>query len=558
MPAFLELWLPLVGCTLLALAHKIYGAGRDDAVPVLILLAAEAVTAVLWGIYWMVLYPAYFTPFRHLPTPAVSISYPTVTFVPRRVLKWATQKRSWLRGNRTKLLADNPWIEVGDAVRTLPNTGLIRYYETFSREVLVVTSVDAIREMNSVKPYDFGHPKQVKYMLGRITSSNFNFLSEHGHKIFRKNLRPAFTVQHTKKLVPVVWQKSQEMVQLIQEQLEATPDAVVDLRDYIRRTMWDTSGLAMFGHDFETLSHPERGIRDRFALLLAEFSGPAWVRLVMYFFDLRPLVSALSPLVTRATRLGKALVDVRAAIEGVVADNEKSFRAAGKEDLNITSISVASGVFPHTELVDNGMLFLTAGPNSTGTAIEWALYELGRRPAMQTRLREEIRAGLGTANDGVDIGSKLASLPFLNAVCSEVIRCYPFVPLSPKVTERDTTLLGVRLLKDTPLAVPVEALNRDPALWGADADDFNPERWLGDGDRALTGGASSNFAMLSFGAGPNICIGQNQARAFLACCVAAVVQQFVVRLANEDTAGRLRAAPYKKSEEGPLARLTPV
>ncbi len=97
--------------------------------------------------------------------------------------KDSPQKRSWLCGNRSKLLPDNPWIEVGEAVRTLPNNGLIRFYEAFSREVLVVTSVDAIKEMNSVKPYDFGHPKQVKYMLGRITSSSFNFLSEHGHKV---------------------------------------------------------------------------------------------------------------------------------------------------------------------------------------------------------------------------------------------------------------------------------------------------------------------------------------------------------------------------------------
>ena len=68
-------------------------------------------------------------------------------------------------------------------MKTVPNKGLIRFYEAFSREVLVITSVDAIKEINSVKPYDFGHPKQVKYMLGRITSSNFNFLSEHGHKV---------------------------------------------------------------------------------------------------------------------------------------------------------------------------------------------------------------------------------------------------------------------------------------------------------------------------------------------------------------------------------------
>lgn len=375
--------------------------------------------------------------------------------------------------------------------------------------------------------------------------------------MFRKHLRPAFTVQHTRKLVPAVWDKAQEMMQLVEEELRVNPAAAIDLRDYIRRVMWDTSGLAMFGHDFQTLSHPGRGIRDRFALLLSEFSGPAWVRLSMYFVDLRPVITLLSPLL-KATQLGKALGYVRGAVDKVVADSEERYKSAGKEDLDITSVSVASGIFPHDELIDNGMLFLTAGPNSTGTAIEWAFYELSRRPEMQKRLRAEVNASLGPSSASGDIGQKLAGLPYLNAICSEIIRCYPFVPLSPKVTEKDTTLLGVKLPKGTPLAVPVEALNRDTTLWGPDADEFNPERWLGDGDRALTGGAPSNFAMLSFGAGPNICIGQNQARAFLACCVAAVVQRFDVTLANAETAGVLRIAPYKKSEEGPIVRLKKV
>jgi cytochrome P450 len=255
------------------------------------------------------------------------------------------------------------------------------------------------------------------------------------------------------------------------------------------------------------------------------------------------------------TSLGKALTYVRGAVSDVVSQNESNYSKMGKEDLNITSVSVASGIFPHNELIDNGMLFLTAGPNSTGTAIEWGIYELGRRPEMQKRLRAEILSACPKDFDDFDdVGSRLASLAYLNAICSEIIRCYPFVPLSPKVTEKDTTLLGARLPKGTALAVPVEALNRDPALWGPDADEFNPDRWMG-AENALTGGATNNFAMLSFGAGPNICIGQSQARAFLACVLAAVVQRFEITLANAETAGLLRAAPFKKSEEGPMLKL---
>ncbi|ORY67812.1 cytochrome P450 [Pseudomassariella vexata] len=535
MPTFLEIWLPLWACTSSALLFK-YLTDPSGAKPVTTLLTLELCSLGLWAIYWMILYPSYFTPFRHLPTPP---------------------GRSWLYGNRNKFIPDNAWEDVRTVIETLPNNGLIRYYEAFSREVLLVTNIEAIKEMNSVKPFDFGHPKQVKYMLGRITSSKFNFLSEHGHKLFRKHLRPAFTVTHTKKLMPAMWKKSGEMVRIIETELQRNPETVIDFRDYIRRVMWDTSGVVMMGHDFQTLGDPDGGIRDRFAKLLAEFSGPAWIRLIMYYIDLRPILTFLSPLFMK-TSLGRSLNYIRHNIWQVVAQKEDKFRKTGSlqkyDDLDITSVSVESGIFPTSELIDNGMLFLTAGPNSTGTAIEWALYELGRRPEMQKRLRSEIIDGCPVSMAADEIGPKLQSLPYLSAVCNEVIRCYPFVPLSPKVVEKDTTLLGERVPKDTAIQVAVEFFNRDTKLWGPDGDEFNPDRWLGE-DASTTGGAISNFAMLSFGAGPNICIGQNQARAMLACLVAAIVRRFDIQLANAETAGKLRPAPFKKSEEGIMAKL---
>ena len=200
--------------------------------------------------------------------------------------------------------------------------------------------------------------------------------------------------------------------------------------------------------------------------------------------------------------------------------------------------------FPTEELVDNGMLFLTAGPNSTGTAVEWAIYELARHPKMQTRLREEINSYLSSAESSTEaeLLHNLQSLPYLRAVCSEVIRHYPFVPLSPRVAERDTTLLGEHIPKGTIILTPVEAFNHDESLWGPNADVFNPDRWMGEGEGS--GGAASNYAMLSFGAGPGACIGQMYARAMIAFLTATLIREFEIELVNADTAGELGAAPF--------------
>lgn len=71
MPAFLEIWLPLVACTTVVLFYKSF-TDHDAVGTISSLLAIELGSLGLWAIYWMVLYPAYFTPFRHLPTPPVS------------------------------------------------------------------------------------------------------------------------------------------------------------------------------------------------------------------------------------------------------------------------------------------------------------------------------------------------------------------------------------------------------------------------------------------------------------------------------------------------------
>jgi len=75
------------------------------------------------------------------------------------------------------------------------------------------------------------------------------------------------------------------------------------------------------------------------------------------------------------------------------------------------------------------------------------------------------------------------------------------------------------------------ATNRDPQLWGNDAANLIPERWI-DGDVAPDGSkvdgkpnnhgrASSNYALLTFLHGPGSCIGQGFAKAELRDLLAA-------------------------------------
>ena len=75
-------------------------------------------------------------------------------------------------------------------------------------------------------------------------------------------------------------------------------------------------------------------------------------------------------------------------------------------------------------------------------------------------------------------------------------------------------------------------INRLPALWGADAEDFKPDRWMKEG-AANTGGAGSHYSFLTFLHGPRSCIGQGFAKTELKYLMSAMVLKFEMEMADK-------------------------
>ena len=85
----------------------------------------------------------------------------------------------------------------------------------------------------------------------------------------------------------------------------------------------------------------------------------------------------------------------------------------------------------------------------------------------------------------------------------ESMRLHPASPVSMRVALENVTLKsGVEISIGDEVAIRLDAVNRDPSIWGADADLFNPLRLVPDG--AMPWG-------LSFGHGLHACLGQELA-----------------------------------------------
>ncbi|ODM16149.1 hypothetical protein SI65_08583 [Aspergillus cristatus] len=168
-----------------------------------------------------------------------------------------------------------------------------------------------------------------------------------------------------------------------------------------------------------------------------------------------------------------------------------------------------------------------------------AIYSLAKHSDIQTRLRKEIRNNLPSISSSTSTSTSetisaqtLDSLPYLNAVTNEVIRYHPSVPATVRIATRPTTIANRPIPTNTSLMISPHILNLSPEFWGPDAEHFNPDRWLDaeTGRANNTGGARSNYAMLTFLQGPRSCIGQGFARAELACLIAGLAGRFDITL----------------------------
>jgi len=407
-------------------------------------------------------------------------------------------------------------------------------------ERLLITSPKALAEVLTTKNYEFQKPSNVRFNLGRLLGVGLLLAEGDEHKAQRRKLLPAFGFRHVKNLYPIFWSKSRECVEAMTKevQLEAGKNpaadgkatAVMEVGSWASRVTLDIIGVTGLGRDFGAIANPSNELNQTYQKVFkptrqAQILGILQLILPARLLDLLP--------VKRNHDVHSAAHIIRATCADLI--REKRQRQALKEptDLDILSVALESGYFSDENLVDQLMTFLAAGHETTASAMTWAVYLLARHPEMQTRLRAEVRERLPSiseADGGKTISSfDIDNMPYLNAVCNEVLRYYSPVPLTLREAAVDTTIQGQFIPKGTHMMLSPWAVNKSESLWGPDAREFNPDRWIPkfEGDKnAASGGATSNYAFMTFLHGPRSCIGQAFAKGEFACLVAAWVGRF--------------------------------
>jgi len=149
-------------------------------------------------------------------------------------------------------------------------------------------------------------------------------------------------------------------------------------------------------------------------------------------------------------------------------------------------------------------------------------------PEIQTRAQDELDVVVGRFR--TPTFADAPNLPYIQAMVKESLRWRTALPLGvPHSTIEDDWYEGMFIPKGTMCMANLWQCNLDPALYGDDAADFNPGRFLDEHGKLIPGPVETHEDVHStYGFGRRACVGKHAANETLFISIATVL--WAVRL----------------------------
>jgi len=183
---------------------------------------------------------------------------------------------------------------------------------------------------------------------------------------------------------------------------------------------------------------------------------------------------------------------------------------------------------------------VNAGSDTIGSTLRALFYYLSKNRSTLDELVKELQHAQqsGKLSAPLPTWSECQKLPYLNAVIKEAIRMNPALalPMERVVPASGLQIDDIFLPKGTVVGINPWVLHRDKRIFGHDAEEWQPRRWLDvDAEKVKY----MDHHILSFGAGKRSCLGKNIAMLELTKVVPALLLRYDMRLANPEKEWRL-------------------
>nr|QWK52380.1 cytochrome P450 96A2-2 [Isatis tinctoria] len=177
-------------------------------------------------------------------------------------------------------------------------------------------------------------------------------------------------------------------------------------------------------------------------------------------------------------------------------------------------------------LRDTILAFILAGRDTTASALTWFFWLLSENPQVINKIRQEIINTEMSRTGNVE--ENLEKLVYLHGALCESMRLYPPVSFGRKSSVKSDVLpSGHKVNANTKIIVCLYALGRMRKVWGEDALEFKPERWISE-----NGGLrhEPSYKYLAFNSGPRTCLGKHLAMTQMKIVAMEILQNYDIKV----------------------------
>lgn len=181
-----------------------------------------------------------------------------------------------------------------------------------------------------------------------------------------------------------------------------------------------------------------------------------------------------------------------------------------------------------TDVRNIAVAALGAGRDTSADTMSWLLHTLTLHPRVETKLRTELLEKLpklAVSPTYVPSMDEVQSLVYLEATIRELLRLQTPVPFTMRECVHDTVFSdGTFVPKGTNVGMCHFGAARRPEVWGPDAAEFKPERFIDVKTGKLLNTPSAKFN--AFSGGQRVCVGKALAMLKMKLVIATLVGRF--------------------------------
>ncbi|KAG1734665.1 cytochrome P450 [Suillus paluster] len=520
------------------------------------------------------------------------------------------EKEHWWKGNLESIFLDSfdRCLQVA-----VDYGGAVKIHALFGEEWLYVSDPRALHHILVKEPHIFEENDAFidcnKLIFGEGLISTLG----QQHRNQRKMLNPVFSTSNMRELLPIIQTISRQLKSIIVSNIPTdmayTDSVELDVLPWLSRNALDCVCEGVLGYHSGSLdTGNENEYTEALRMLgpsitknmifgpfvpaflrtfslywlkkIAEWLTISWLptQTMRDFRELRRIVEVMDLASRSIFQEKKAALEIPSAIPSQSHDTSGGTR--GKDIMSIMLKANASSSeadrLSDAELVGQVNVMIFAGLETTTAAVARALYMVAKHPHVQAQLRTEICDAM-TAYEASNVdhshegGSTrlsydaLINLPFLDAVVRETLRLYPSLPvLTRRTTEAASVPLQfpvrsasgdeidtIPVARHQRLVVSILAANHNQAVWGEDASEWKPERWLNSNEAGVQDGVRYTgvyASMMTFLAGNRSCIGFKFAEMEIKDVLATLLPNIHFALPSElDDNGNVKEIYWKMS-----------